>query len=186
MSKITICVVGVGGVGKSSVSLRLVQNKFVDDYDPTIEDSYRKQVSVDKKSVVLDILDTAGQEMFSSYRDSYYKNAQGYLLVYSVTSSNSLSETGKFWESICRAKDATKVPAVLIGNKIDLDRVVPKSDGEALASKLEAPFFETSAKTNVNVEECFFELVRQVRKFQKESKKGGGSGGEKKGGCNIL
>jgi len=148
MHKMTVAVVGNGGVGKSAVTLQLVNNKFVEEYDPTIEDSYRKQLTVDKKPCVLDILDTAGQEMYNAYRDSYYKNAQGFLLVYSITSVNTFREMNGFVDAIHRVKDADRVPIVLIGNKRDLadSRVVLTSDGTDLAKKLGCPFFET----------CFF------------------------------
>lgn len=62
--------VGGGGVGKSCLTIQFIQNHFVSDYDPTIEDSYRKQLSVDGVAVMADILDTAGQEEFSAMRDS--------------------------------------------------------------------------------------------------------------------
>ena len=52
-----------GGVGKSALTIQLIQNHFVDEYDPTIEDSYRKQVVIDGETCLLDILDTAGQEV---------------------------------------------------------------------------------------------------------------------------
>ena len=52
-----------GGVGKSALTIQLIQNHFVDEYDPTIEDSYRKQVVIDRETCLLDILDTAGQEV---------------------------------------------------------------------------------------------------------------------------
>ena len=58
-----LVVVGGGGVGKSAITIQLIQSHFVDEYDPTIEDSYRKQCVVDGQQVILDILDTAGQEV---------------------------------------------------------------------------------------------------------------------------
>lgn len=60
--------VGGGGVGKSALTIQLIQNHFIDEYDPTIEDSYRKQVSIDDETCLLDILDTAGQEEYSAMR----------------------------------------------------------------------------------------------------------------------
>jgi len=184
-SKMTVAVVGQGGVGKSAITLQLVNNKFVEEYDPTIEDSYRKQIYVDKKACVLDILDTAGQEMYNAYRDSYYKNAQGFLLLYSITSVNTFREINSFVEAIHRVKDSERVPKVLCGNKCDLteSRVVLTTDGSELAKKLSCPFFETSAKTNKNVEESFFELVRQIRKEYKTLAKEDGSN---KKNCIIL
>jgi small GTP-binding protein len=61
-----VVVLGDGGVGKSALIMQFIQAKFIPDYDPTIEDSFRKQIIVDKKACVLEILDTAGQEEFVS------------------------------------------------------------------------------------------------------------------------
>jgi len=61
-------IVGGGGVGKSALTIQLIQNHFIDEYDPTIEDTYRKQVIIDGQSCLLDILDTAGQEEYSVIR----------------------------------------------------------------------------------------------------------------------
>eukprot|EP00490_Sorites_sp_Unknown_P002761 CAMPEP_0114656540 /NCGR_PEP_ID=MMETSP0191-20121206/12498_1 /TAXON_ID=126664 /ORGANISM="Sorites sp." /LENGTH=98 /DNA_ID=CAMNT_0001873961 /DNA_START=92 /DNA_END=384 /DNA_ORIENTATION=+ len=81
-----IVVLGGGGVGKSALTIRLVTDNFLDEYDPTIEDSYRKQVMIDDKPALLDILDTAGQEEFSSMQDQWMREGKGFLLVYSITS----------------------------------------------------------------------------------------------------
>ena len=73
MSEYKLVVVGGGGVGKSALTIRLIQNHFVDEYDPTIEDSYRKQVTIDEETCLLDILDTAGQEEYSAMRDQVWR-----------------------------------------------------------------------------------------------------------------
>jgi len=75
-----IVVLGGGGVGKSALTIRLVTDNFLDEYDPTIEDSYRKQVDVDGKSALLDILDTAGQEEFSSMQDLWMREGKGFFI----------------------------------------------------------------------------------------------------------
>uniref|UniRef100_A0A673JJ57 HRas proto-oncogene, GTPase n=1 Tax=Sinocyclocheilus rhinocerous TaxID=307959 RepID=A0A673JJ57_9TELE len=73
MTEYKLVVVGAGGVGKSALTIQLIQNHFVDEYDPTIEDSYRKQVVIDGETCLLDILDTAGQEEYSAMRDQYMR-----------------------------------------------------------------------------------------------------------------
>lgn len=65
MTEYKLVIVGGGGVGKSALTIQLIQNHFIDEYDPTIEDSYRKQVTIDEETCLLDILDTAGQEEYS-------------------------------------------------------------------------------------------------------------------------
>ena len=71
-----LVVLGGGGVGKSALTIRLVTDNFLDEYDPTIEDSYRKQVMIDDETALLDILDTAGQEEFSSMQDQWMRDGQ--------------------------------------------------------------------------------------------------------------
>jgi len=74
-------------------------------YDPTIEDSYRKQVEIDQETCLLDILDTAGQEEFSAMRDQYMRTGQGFLCVYAITSRSSFEEISAFREQILRVKE---------------------------------------------------------------------------------
>merc|ERR1711991_711156 len=74
-----VCILGDGGVGKSALTIQFVQNHFIEEYDPTIEDSYRKQVTIDHETCLLDILDTAGQEEYSAMRDQYMRTGEGFL-----------------------------------------------------------------------------------------------------------
>ena len=78
---------GSGGVGKSAVIVQFISGTFVEKYDPTIEDFYRKEIVIYNSSTVLEILDTAGTEQFASMRDLYIKNGQGYILMYSITNN---------------------------------------------------------------------------------------------------
>ncbi|EHN00223.1 Ras1p [Saccharomyces cerevisiae x Saccharomyces kudriavzevii VIN7] len=160
-----IVVVGGGGVGKSALTIQLIQSYFVDEYDPTIEDSYRKQVVIDDKVSILDILDTAGQEEYSAMREQYMRTGEGFLLVYSVTSRNSFDELLSYYQQIQRVKDSDYIPVVVVGNKLDLEneRQVSYEDGLRLAKQLNAPFLETSAKQAINVDEAFYSLIRLVR-----------------------
>jgi len=114
-----------------------VQSIFVEKYDPTIEDSYRKQVEVDGQQCMLEILDTAGTEQFTAMRDLYMKNGQGFVLVYSITSQATFNDLAELRDQILRVKDTDRVPMVLVGNKCDLedDRVVGKDQGAKLAEK---------------------------------------------------
>lgn len=160
-----LVVVGGGGVGKSALTIQLIQSHFVDEYDPTIEDSYRKQVVIDDKVTILDILDTAGQEEYSAMREQYMRTGEGFLLVYSVTSRTSFDELLTYYQQIQRVKDSDYVPVLVVGNKSDLEeeRQVSYEDGLHMAQHMSAPFLETSAKQAINVEEAFYTLVRLVR-----------------------
>ncbi len=75
---------GDGGVGKSALTIQFISNYFVEEYDPNIEDCYRKQAVVDDEICTLDILDTAGQEEFSAMREQYMRTGEGFMLVYAV------------------------------------------------------------------------------------------------------
>merc|ERR1739848_253792 len=150
-----IVVVGAGGVGKSALSVRFIQGNFVEKYDPTIEDSYRKQVAVDGVAVLLDIMDTAGQEEYSALRDQYMKTGQGFVLGYSITTNTSFEAASKLRNQILRIKeDSQDIPIQLVGNKLDLadeERQVTTEQGRMLAQKFGCGFIEASAKTNTNV-----------------------------------
>ncbi|KAJ5080743.1 ras-like protein rasb [Anaeramoeba ignava] len=163
--ELKIVVVGPGSVGKSALTIQFLQNRFITEYDPTIEETYRKSLMVDEQPCLLNILDTAGQEEYSSMREQYMKTGQGFLLVYSVVHKASFEEINEFRDQILRVKDDDNVPLVLVGNKIDLKnrRVVSIAEGKNLAKSFHCPYIETSAKTNLNVEEAFHEIVRVIR-----------------------
>eukprot|EP00054_Salpingoeca_dolichothecata_P031817 m.264701 g.264701 ORF g.264701 m.264701 type:complete len:184 (-) comp28141_c0_seq1:34-585(-) len=183
MREYKLVVLGSGGVGKSALTVQFVQGIFVEKYDPTIEDSYRKQVEVDGQQCMLEILDTAGTEQFTAMRDLYMKNGQGFVLVYSITAPSTFSDLNDLREQILRVKDADQAPMVLVGNKCDLEdeRVVGKDQGTTQAKNFKCTFLETSAKGKINVNEIFFDLVRQINRTVQTVGKT-----KKKGGCTLL
>ncbi|KAK9375494.1 P-loop containing nucleoside triphosphate hydrolase protein [Lipomyces chichibuensis] len=147
MREYKIVVLGAGGVGKSALSVQFSQGVFLESYDPTIEDSYRKQVDIDGRPCILEILDTAGVEQFTAMRELYIKNGQGFVLVYSVTDRSSLLELSKLYDQVCRIKGTKTVPIVLAGNKCDLAhaRTVPFQEAKHLAMKWRTnSFYEVS------------------------------------------
>jgi len=182
MSALRIVVLGSGGVGKSAITVQFVQGIFIEKYDPTIEDSYQKQVEVDNEVYMLEILDTAGTEQFTSMRDLYMKNGQGFIIVYSIIAQSTFKELPDLRDQILRVKDTDQVPMVLVGNKCDLteQREVSSAEGENLAKKFNCIFMEASARTQHNIEKIFHELVRQICPGLKDRKQ------KKKGGCSLL
>lgn len=165
-----LVVVGGGGVGKSCLTIQLIQSHFVDEYDPTIEDSYRKQCVIDDEVALLDVLDTAGQEEYSAMREQYMRTGEGFLLVYSITSRQSFEEITTFQQQILRVKDKDYFPMVVVGNKCDLEseREVTRQEGEALARSFGCKFIETSAKSRINVDKAFYDIVREIRRYNRE------------------
>lgn len=157
-------ILGTGGVGKSAIVAQYVQGVFLDSYDPTIEDSYRKQTVIDDRSYTLEILDTAGIEQFTAMRELYIKNSEGFILTYSVTSRASFEELKALRNQVAQIKDNYNVPMILVGNKCDLgkQRQVPVSEAKALAENWNTLFLEVSAKTCTNIDEIFSGLIKQL------------------------
>ncbi|XP_027017281.1 ras-related protein Rap-2b [Tachysurus fulvidraco] len=164
MREYKVVVLGSGGVGKSALTVQFVTGSFIEKYDPTIEDFYRKEIEVDSSPSVLEILDTAGTEQFASMRDLYIKNGQGFILVYSLVNQQSFQDIKPMRDQIIRVKRYERVPMILVGNKVDLEgeREVSSVEGKALAEEWNCPFMETSAKNKGSVDELFAEIVRQM------------------------
>ncbi|EAW95242.1 v-ral simian leukemia viral oncogene homolog B (ras related; GTP binding protein), isoform CRA_b [Homo sapiens] len=182
-----VIMVGSGGVGKSALTLQFMNvskslaydkkkytaNKkvegileFVEDYEPTKADSYRKKVVLDGEEVQIDILDTAGQEDYAAIRDNYFRSGEGFLLVFSITEHESFTATAEFREQILRVKaEEDKIPLLVVGNKSDLEerRQVPVEEARSKAEEWGVQYVETSAKTRANVDKVFFDLMREIR-----------------------
>lgn len=177
-----VIIVGSAGVGKTALTLMFMYGDFVEEYDPTSADSYRKKVMASGEEVLLDILDTAGQEEYATMRDNYYRNGEGFLCVYSITSMESFKHVESFRSQIIRVQEREEgatFPFLLVGNKADMNdkREVSKEDGEKLAKDLGCHFMEASAKTKTNVEEAFMDVLKQVIDTKNQM-----SGGKKRGG----
>jgi len=160
-----IVVVGAGGVGKSALTNQLIQNYFPNEYDPTIEDCYRKQIVIDKEKCQLEIIDTAGQKEFCSMRDQYMRTGDGFLLVFAVNNAKSYQDALNCREQIRRIRQNGKVPMVLVGNKCDLStRSMDMGQAKDVAKSYNIPFIETSAKLREGVDDAFYTLVREIRR----------------------
>ena len=102
------------------MTIQLIQNQFVEEYDPTIEDSYRKQVVIDGETCLLEIIDTAGKEEYRAMMDQNMGTGEGFLIVFAVNNAKSFEDISQYREQIKRVKDAEEVPMVMVGNKCDL------------------------------------------------------------------
>jgi GTPase KRas protein len=159
-----VAVLGDGGVGKTALAVQFTLNCFVETYDPTIEDAYRKQLIVDNRMCFVEVIDTAGQEEYATLRDQWVREGQGFILVYSIASRSTFDRLDIFRQSMRRVKRGDPI-FMLVGNKCDktYEREVSKEEGAALARQFGCEFIETSAKTAQNVERLFTNLVRALR-----------------------
>ncbi|KAG0190882.1 GTP-binding protein [Apophysomyces sp. BC1034] len=168
-----ITVLGARAVGKSSLTIQFCQNQYVEQYYPTIENSFTKTIKLKgqgtcvwlhKKFVVqsnesfsleytLEVLDTAGQDEYSIFNSHYATGIHGYVLVYSITSRTSFDMVKVIHDKILDYNGVDTIPCVLVANKTDLNsqRSVSTAEGQALAQELKALFIETSAKKNENI-----------------------------------
>ena len=159
-----VVMLGSGAVGKSAITVQMVSGHFLSSYDPTIEDSYRTTINVNNQEIILNILDTAGQEEFYALRDQYMRSGDGYIIVFSITSVTSFLEVNAIKEQLNMVLDVdnnTLIPIILVGNKCDLEeyRQVQSSDAQRLAEEWKVKYFDTSAKNKTNIKRIFEELV---------------------------
>ncbi|XP_035809563.2 ras and EF-hand domain-containing protein isoform X2 [Amphiprion ocellaris] len=164
-----IVLAGDAAVGKSSFLLRLCKNEFKLNSSATLGvDFQMKTLIVDGEPVLLQLWDTAGQERFRSIAKSYFRRADGVLLLYDVTCEKSFLNV-RDWVDMIEDVSREDIPIMLVGNKCDLrqDAVncVPFSYGEKLAMTYNTLFCETSAKDGSNILEAVLHLARQVTKY---------------------
>jgi Ras-related protein Rab-1A len=161
-----ILLIGNSNVGKSSLFIRFVDNEWKENFIPTIGVDFKiKSIKIDNKTIKLQIWDTAGQERFKSILSSYYKGANGILLLYDITNINSFKNLSSWLIEI--EKNSTKnVKKILIGNKCDLNelRKISTNQGKEFADTYNMKFIETSAKNNININECFYILGKELIK----------------------
>ena len=159
-----ILLIGNSNVGKSSLFLRFVDEIWKENFVPTIGVDFKiKSIKIDNKIIKLQIWDTAGQERFKSILSSYYKGANGILLLYDITNVNSFKSLSN-WLIDIEKNSSKNVKKILIGNKCDLNelRKIPINKGKEFADTYNMKFIETSAKNNVNINECFNILGKEL------------------------
>ncbi|CAJ0581795.1 unnamed protein product, partial [Mesorhabditis spiculigera] len=166
-----VAVFGAGGVGKSSIVQRFVNGTFSDNYVPTIEDTYRQVISCNQKNVcTLQITDTTGSHQFPAMQRLSISKGHAFILVYAVTSRQSLEELGPIVKMLMEVKGSqlSEAPIMLVGNKKDESqkREVSTETGQKLSGRWGTGFIETSAKNNENVTELFQTLLSMEKKRQ--------------------
>ncbi|KAI9297306.1 ras-domain-containing protein [Neoconidiobolus thromboides FSU 785] len=163
---IKLLLIGDSGVGKSCVLLRFSDDSFTPSFITTIGIDFKiRTIELDGKRIKLQIWDTAGQERFKTITTAYYRGAMGILLVYDVTDERSFNNI-RNWIRNIEQHASEGVDRILIGNKCDMTekKVITTEQGQALADEFGIRFVETSAKSNIGVEEAFFTLARDIKK----------------------
>ena len=150
-------IVGDMAVGKSCILLQFTDNKFRHQHELTIGVEFgAKTITLNNKTIKIQIWDTAGQEAFQAITRTYYKGAVGALLVYDITRKDTFTHVTKWLEEV-KMNSSRSICIILIGNKKDLEekRQVSYEEGENFAKENGLMFLETSAKTAYNVVEAF-------------------------------
>ncbi|CAG8533995.1 25205_t:CDS:2, partial [Racocetra persica] len=165
-----ILLTGDSGVGKSNLFLRFADDSFTHSFISTLGIDFKiRTIKMDGLRIKLQIWDTSGQERFRMITTAYYRGPMGILLVYDVTderSFNSILNNIRNWFSLVEKHADSRVNKILIGNKCDWveKKAITKEEGQKLADEFRIKFLETSAKANINVEEAFFTLTRDIKK----------------------
>ncbi|WWC86413.1 uncharacterized protein L201_001290 [Kwoniella dendrophila CBS 6074] len=161
-----LLLIGNSSVGKSSLLLRFTDDEFLSDEETAATigvDFKAKSIEIDGKKYKLSVWDTAGQERFRTLTSSYYRGAQGVVLVYDVSSRQTFDELLKWFKEI-DTYCGESVVKMIVGNKIDKEfsRQVSTDEGKTFALRMGALFIECSAKTKLGVPEAFEDLVRRI------------------------
>ena len=176
-----ILIIGDSNVGKTSILLQYTSNFFQETHIATIGVEFKlKEIMLDNIEYKLNIWDTAGQERFKAITKSFFKAADGIVFVYDVTNKPSF-ENIKNWIKDAESK-ANDFKIIIVGNKIDLNdsREVSFEEGKNFAKKKNCPFFESSAKDKINIDEIFITLLEEILKAQKNIKEEKKNEGENK------
>ena len=158
-----VLLLGDSSVGKTCFLLRYCDKTFQEAHLSTIGLDYRLKTMTLKsgKNIKLQIWDTAGQDRFRAITKNYYKGANGIILIYDVTNLQSY-ENVKNWITQIKDEANPNVIIYLAGNKVDVkdeERVVKTEDGQRIADEYKLKFYETSAKSGINVNIIFEEFI---------------------------
>ncbi|XP_076845448.1 RAB1A, member RAS oncogene family a [Brachyhypopomus gauderio] len=161
-----LLLIGDSGVGKSCLLLRFADDTFTESYINTIGVDFKiRTIDLEGKTIKLQIWDTAGQERFRTINSSYYRGADGIIVVYDITNQETFTNVKQWLQEIDRYT-SDNVSKLLVGNKSDLTKkkMVEYSIAKAFADSLGIPFLETSAKNATNVEQVFVTMAVEIKK----------------------
>ena len=161
-----VLLLGDSSVGKTCFLLRYCDKTFQEAHLSTIGLDYRlKSMTLNnEKNIKLQIWDTAGQDRFRALTKNYYKGANGIILIYDISATQTF-ENVKIWINNIKEEANPNVIIYLVGNKIDLppeSRTITEEEGKKMANEYKLLFKEASAKLGTNVNEIFQELVEKI------------------------
>ncbi|XP_025904285.1 ras-related protein Rab-17 [Nothoprocta perdicaria] len=159
-----VVLLGNTSVGKSSLAYRYVKNDFKESL-PTVGCSFFTQtLCLEATTIRLEIWDTAGQEKYHSVCHLYYRGAHAALLVYDITSKETLSRAKLWLQELEKEFFHDEIVIALVGNKADLaaEREVTTEEGEEFAQSKSLLYMETSAKSNYQVNELFTAVAQEL------------------------
>ncbi|XP_037943607.1 ras-related protein Rab-18 [Teleopsis dalmanni] len=160
---IKLLILGESGVGKSSLVRQFIENKFEDNYDVTIGMEFKTKVmKINDVNYKLALWDTAGAERFRSLTPSFYRKAMGAVLVYDITNLDSFAKLDSWMIELENYSDNPNIPTIVVGNKLDKNRVVSRNEGLKFARKNRSLFIETSAKCDQFVADVFQNIVEKI------------------------
>ena len=160
-----VLLLGNSYVGKTCILLRFSEDIFKESYDVTIGLNYRiKSMTIENNPIKMQIWDTSGEEKFKAIAKNFYRGAHGVLLVYDICDKSTFSDVKSWIEQIIENADNDEIIMILCGNKCDKekDRKITKEEGENLAKSYGIPFFECSAKSNININEIFDIMAHKI------------------------
>jgi Ras-related protein Rab-10 len=159
-----LLLIGDSGVGKTCILFRFSDDAFNTTFISTIGIDFKiKTIDINGKRVKLQIWDTAGQERFHTITTSYYRGANGIMLVYDITNPKSFDNITKWLKNITDFA-ADDVERILLANKCDMEekRMISTARGQEVATANNIKFYETSAKNNQNISDAFVTLAEDI------------------------
>jgi len=160
IKELKILLLGASAVGKTAIIRQSVESLFKEDYEPTCMEPFQKNVHIEGITYVLAMNDM-GTVFSESIRDVQIKQAECFIVIYSITSQSSFDEAREILEKIHELKQTKNVPVLLVGNKVDLEdeRSVSEKVGLSLAGRFGTGFVEISARNEVQVNDAFEKAV---------------------------
>ncbi|CAG2108710.1 unnamed protein product [Medioppia subpectinata] len=176
MQAIKCVVVGDGAVGKTCLVISYITNAFPGEFVPTVWDNFTANVMVDRKSINLDLWDTAGQEDHDRPRILSYPQTDVLLICFSLVNPDSFENVKSKWYPEV-SHHCPQTPIVLVGTKLDLRddpnikyklkirnlRPVSYAQGMSMAKDIGATKYqECSALTKKGLKNVFDVAIRAV------------------------